>query len=188
MQILQAARKSLGVSQRALAARAGIAYKSLQLIEGSTHNASLRTLAKLAEALDLSGTAFGRYVAEYFSHPADSVYIASHKLVGRRATNWKVVLFDWVDAFRCDHDPQRIAEPPINRLDARLRALIAAMVETLCDEAGMAHPPWCAGVPALVRPWFVAGLENVKAMALVESPIHFRKRNVFVLASILERV
>jgi hypothetical protein len=42
-------------------------------------------------------------------------------------------------------------------------------------------------VEALDSPWFVAGIENLKASALVESPVRFRKRNIFVLANFLER-
>ena len=45
----------------------------------------------------------------------------------------------------------------------------------------------CAGVGALATPWFVAGVENLKALALVESPTHFRKRNIFVLGNFLSR-
>jgi hypothetical protein len=39
----------------------------------------------------------------------------------------------------------------------------------------------------LPRPWFVAGVENLKATALVESPLPFRRNNVFVLGNFLSR-
>jgi hypothetical protein len=77
--------------------------------------------------------------------------------------------------------------PPIPQTSARVRSLLASTVETLCAERGLPRPWWCGGVDVLPMPWFVAGIENLKATALVESPAHFRKRNVFVLANFLAR-
>lgn len=37
-------------------------------------------------------------------------------------------------------------------------------------------------------PWFVAGMENLKAIALAESPLRFRLRKIFVLENFLSRV
>ncbi len=69
-----------------------------------------------------------------------------------------------------------------------MRALLASTVEMLCDEARLEPPEWCAAVPALPEPWFVAGMEGLKVLALAESPVHFRKRNIFVLGNFLSRV
>jgi hypothetical protein len=43
-------------------------------------------------------------------------------------------------------------------------------------------------VPGLEEPWFVTGIENLKAMAIVESPVFFRRRLIFVLENFLSRV
>jgi len=49
-------------------------------------------------------------------------------------------------------------------------------------------PPWWANRPlVLAEPWFVSGMENLKATALVESPVQFRRNNVFVLGNFLSR-
>jgi hypothetical protein len=40
---------------------------------------------------------------------------------------------------------------------------------------------------ALSEPWFVSGMENLKASALLESPLPFRRNNVFVLGNFLSR-
>ena len=76
----------------------------------------------------------------------------------------------------------------IARTRALMRALIASTVETLCADLSLEAPEWCRGVSRLDRPWFVSGVENLKASALVESPSRYRMRNVFVLANFLERV
>jgi hypothetical protein len=91
-----------------------------------------------------------------------------------------------VDAFRA-HPSVELLDPPAAELDDRLQALCASTVEALCAEKGLRAPAWCAGVPPLEHPWFVAGIENLKAIVLVESPAWFRARNVFVLGNFLER-
>jgi hypothetical protein len=69
----------------------------------------------------------------------------------------------------------------------RERALLNATACALAAEAGSA-PPWWAMHPLLLpAPWFVAGVENLKASALVESPVQFRRNNVFVLGNFLAR-
>ena len=58
----------------------------------------------------------------------------------------------------------------------------------LARKAGLSFRGWTGSVGPLDRPWFVSGYESVKASALIESPVPFRSRNVFVLANFLERV
>lgn len=76
----------------------------------------------------------------------------------------------------------------INLNNPRFDALLASTVECLCDELHLKTPEWIMDVPALKEPWFVAGVENLKAMAIVESPVYFRRRLIFVLENFLDRV
>jgi hypothetical protein len=101
--------------------------------------------------------------------------------------DWRYWLFEWVDEFRRTHDPSLLAAPA-EGLTAELRALQAAVAETLATETGLPLPLWCDGVGTLPEPWFVAGMESLKASALVESPLPFRRRNIFVLANFLSRL
>lgn len=82
----------------------------------------------------------------------------------------------------------RVGDAAAAELPARLRALLAGVAETLAAECGAGPPDWTNGVGPLDRPWFVSSCENLKASALVESPVPFRSRNVFVLANFLDRV
>ncbi|MDZ4224975.1 MAG: hypothetical protein U1D33_03620, partial [bacterium] len=97
-------------------------------------------------------------------------------------------LFNFVDAFRRDSNRRLIDVAPHMDLSAELKALMAGVLETLCDEKGLTPPDWCLGVEILSTPWFIAGMENLKVSAIVESPVHFRKRNIFVLNDFLKRV
>jgi hypothetical protein len=101
--------------------------------------------------------------------------------------DWRFWLFELVDDYRQTKDDKLLASTPA-ALSARLRALLAAVVETLATEAGRATPEWCRQVGPLPEPWFVAEVENLKATALVESPLPFRRRNIFVLENFLSRL
>lgn len=85
-----------------------------------------------------------------------------------------------------------VAEPPVwfhTEQYADSNAYLAAVAETLCREAGLEPPSWTeAPLCYLSRPWFACGLETLKAILLVESPVPFRRRNLFVSANALSRV
>lgn len=101
--------------------------------------------------------------------------------------NWAIFLMDFVDDFRYHRNLGAVAEP-IQPADSRLDALLASMAEYLCDELALETPDWLVTVPACQTPWFVAGMENLKAIALAESPLRFRIRKIFVLENFLSRV
>lgn len=188
MRALAEARKRQHLSQRALATRAKVSFRGLQLLEQDRHNWGARTLARVAEALSLPGGGVDLAVERFLATDPDSLAAASIRMVLDGFASWKTHLFDFVDAFRTNPSSERIEAPPEGLgLDPRLRALCASTVEALCAENGLRAPAWCRGVPSLEHPWFVAGLENLKATALVESPAWYRARNIFVLGNFLER-
>jgi len=94
---------------------------------------------------------------------------------------------EFVDDFRYYKDPQAVAQP-FELSDQKMDALLASMAESLCDEMGIEPPEWLARVPACREPYFVGGLENLKAISIVESPLRFRIRKIFVLENFLSRV
>ncbi len=100
---------------------------------------------------------------------------------------WKVLFFDFVDEFRKSKDLTQIQEEPLKGIPQNLRSLLASIVEALCHETSVEIPKWCFKIGPLSRPWFVSGIENLKATALVESPAWFKKRNIFVLGNFLQR-
>lgn len=101
--------------------------------------------------------------------------------------NQMVYLMDFVQDFRRNPSLEMLIEP-FELTNPQLDALLASTAETLCAEATLAPPQWIYDVPPTKYPYFVAELENLKAIALVESPMRFRKRNVFVLSNFLTRV
>jgi len=109
------------------------------------------------------------------------------ELISREPRYWATHLMNFVDDFRFYKDARFIAQP-FRLSDAKMDALLAATITHLCDEIGVDIPSWLDHVPNTRTPFFVSGIENLKAIALVESPVRFRQRNVFVLGNFLERV
>ena len=67
-------------------------------------------------------------------------------------------------------------------------AYLAAVAEHLAERWQLRYPPWVnAEHRFLKRPFFAGGLENLKATLLVESPVAFRRRMIFVGADVLSR-
>jgi hypothetical protein len=103
-------------------------------------------------------------------------------------TSWKVHMMDFVDEFRRSLDGRLIILPPVATLDKRLQALLASTVAHLCNEVGMDAPAWALKSHFLETPWFLADMNSLKATALLESPLAFRRNNLFVQQNFLARV
>lgn len=111
----------------------------------------------------------------------------THQRIAADEKNWAVYVMDFVDDFRRHKSDQSVVEPfPMN--SGRMDALLASTAEYLCHEQSIQPPPWLASVPACKEPWFVSGLDSLRAIALVEAPAHFRARKVFILENFLSRV
>ena len=176
-----------GISQRALAKKAGVSFRCVQQLEEPDHNWRVESMQRIGAALNLPKGGLDYFCDLFLSLTPDSVEDISLRILGDGPDSWKIHLFDFVDRFRRERDPKLIESPPVRGLDARLKSIIASTVESLCLECGLPAPSWCKGVPSLDHPWFVSGIENLKAMSLVESPAAFRARNVFVLGNFLSR-
>ncbi len=101
--------------------------------------------------------------------------------------NWEIPFMDFVDEFRRHGDFAGI-ETAFKRDNERFDALLASTLEYLCHEQDIDIPDWVFDIPACRKPWFVAGIESIKAIALVESPLEFRIRKIFVLENFLDRI
>ncbi len=100
---------------------------------------------------------------------------------------WKIYFYDFVDDFRFHRNLSAVSES-FEFGNDKFDALLASTVEALCKELNLETPVWTKNIPACDKPFFVAGFENLKATAIVESPLAFRKRKIFVTASFLQRV
>jgi uncharacterized protein (DUF1778 family) len=73
-------------------------------------------------------------------------------------------------------------------LEPWLRNYVAAMVEQVANRNGEPPPTWTRDIEPLEEPWFAVPFPALRAHLLRASPVVFRRRNLFVDASIGDRV
>lgn len=80
------------------------------------------------------------------------------------------------------------AQPPGVSLDDATLSHLSAAIDRGAARRGIAPPTWVAEAPAAAQPQFGSALHSVRLHLLTTSPVAFRQRNIFVDASIDERV
>lgn len=81
-----------------------------------------------------------------------------------------------------------IAVPPTSALPPFLSNYIAAMIEQACERRFVRVPGWVRAVEPLRQPAFGSELKSLRLHLLTHSPPPFRRRNIFVDATIGDRV
>jgi hypothetical protein len=107
----------------------------------------------------------------------------------RRGDGAWLAISELADAFRGSSPSQRlwmISDPP--RADAPWDALLAGVVEDLCEEVGMTPPLWTIGVIAQEPFWIWPNItEEVKGVLRELTKPAYAKHNVFVPGNFLSR-
>ena len=78
---------------------------------------------------------------------------------------WKIPFLDFVDSLRFYKDTSLIEIPIVNDHE-KFDALLASTIEYLCNELRIKAPDWVWDIAACKEPWFVSGMENLKAIVL----------------------
>ena len=103
-----------------------------------------------------------------------------------------IKIANFVDEFRRASHGQKLkmVEKPSLHFKKRIQnSYFAACVEYLCLESHIPMPGWINKKQYFLKePFFAGGLESLKAFLLVESPLSFRRRNIFVSENALKRV
>jgi hypothetical protein len=81
-----------------------------------------------------------------------------------------------------------IAVPPITALPPFLSNYIAAMIEQACERHCVRVPGWVRAVEPLPEPAFGSSLKSLRLHLLTNSPAPFRRRNIFIDATIGDQV
>ncbi len=117
-------------------------------------------------------------VAELANEIRDALSSDDGEPTARRLAFGLVEAFDAAEAA----DRLRMIDvAPGSTGDRRYDALLAAIVEHLCARFSMPVPNWVLDPDRFLDEWwFVSGLRTLHAMALVESPISFARRGIFI--------
>jgi uncharacterized protein (DUF1778 family) len=81
-----------------------------------------------------------------------------------------------------------VARADLSGLSPYLANYVAAMVELAADQKGVAPPAWTRDVAPLALPRFAVPLAGLRMHLLRSAPIPFKRRNIFVDASVGARI
>ncbi len=87
-----------------------------------------------------------------------------------------------------DTELQEVVASPPPALTPYLANYVAAMVELACAQRGVAPPAWTRAIAPLTEPVFGSALMSLRLYLLTHSPPPFRRRNIFIDASVGSRV
>jgi hypothetical protein len=91
-------------------------------------------------------------------------------------------------AFSAEQLRDAVSMPPSCVLSPYWANYIAAMVERGCAMRGVPNPAWTMRVKPLPEPVFASALPGLRLYLLTHSPAPFRRRNIFIDASVGDRV
>lgn len=96
-------------------------------------------------------------------------------------------LNSWLASLGAGELQDAVASPPA-RLTPYLANYVAAMTEVACAQHGVTPPSWLGATAPLVEPAFGSELLSLRLHLLTHSPAPFRRRNIFIDASVGSRV
>lgn len=192
-ELIRDARRAGGLTQVALAKKAGTSQPTLAAYERGRAEPRLETLQRLIEACGCEVVLSIRPKVRRGAVPIAEVADQLSQLLADegQAPAWRRLL-DFVDDFRGSPTAGKrwlVEDAPASCGDNRFDAAVAALAEFLCTEAGLPYPAWTDDAERFADPWwFVSGLGGFEAMALRDSPISFARHGVFVNEGAFTRV
>lgn len=81
-----------------------------------------------------------------------------------------------------------VAGLEVARLSPWLQNYVTAMIEHAAHQKGETPPVWVQDVEPLERPWFAVPFAGLRLYLLRVAPIAFKRRNLFVDATVGDRV
>ncbi|MGH8897956.1 MAG: helix-turn-helix domain-containing protein [Egibacteraceae bacterium] len=190
--ILRRARAAAGLSQRAVAERAGVTQPEVSAYENGHRQPTVPTLQRL-----IAATGYNLRL-ELQPEPADQgasyqpmtlADLAVHlNSSGEETRRWRLFR-EFLKEFRhapAAHRAALLATEP-SPVDHRWDALLAAVAEHLAWHHGLRCPEWTHEPSRfLCRFWFTSALPTARVAALETSPAAFRRRGIFLDRSELD--
>ena len=168
------------MSQRGLARVAGVPPSTVSRIESGDVDPTVGMLERLVTAagclLDIAARDGGPSTAwlALRSDAADLDWTAARGLA------------DWATQHPATV-ATLIAAPPAPTGSPVVDNLIAAIAETLADDAGTAAPAWCRRIPPLAEAWEAPGTLTMRRRWRQSTPTRFAVRNVWCSSNAIWR-
>lgn len=160
-----------GLAQAAMLSRGAVRQLLYPARRGNVTMSSIEHLAQVFDR-DVEVVVGGSDIFSEYSTVATALKIERDSF-----DSWKTHLFNFVDEFRRTMDGRLVILPPPSSCDGRITALLASTVRALCEELDISTPRWATLRYFIPTPWFVSGMNSLKASALLESlrPSRFRQ-------------
>lgn len=97
-------------------------------------------------------------------------------------------LNDFLEHLKADDFADAVCDPLPDGLDPYFACYVAAMVETAAHRKSVTPPSWAQKVPPLDEPVFGTPIESLRLHLLTASPPAFRRRRIFIDATVGDRV
>ena len=177
--------KRRSLTERSFVKNLGLSRCCVRSVAQGQETCALKSIWSVAKSL---GCQLQVLVSSESGLPDFSVAVISMKIHRDGFESWKIHLMDFVDEYRRTLDPTLFLLGPVHGVDQRIKALLASTVQHLCMEVGVPNPAWSETSYYLERPWFLSGMRSLQASALLESPLSFRRNNIFAHVNFLDRV
>ncbi|PCI64572.1 MAG: hypothetical protein COB38_12570 [Gammaproteobacteria bacterium] len=156
----------------------------LQIRLSSKQKESIRNAAKMANA-DMSSW----ILSKVLNSQSDDFLKVIEKLVSSQQQSYIYAeIHDLL--MKCDHNifGETVKLPPTAQLNSFQLNYITAMVEHRAMQLSEKTPNWCSEINSLKKPHFGSNLKCLKLYLLLNSPLAFRKRNIFIDSTVGQRV
>ncbi len=177
-ELIRIARSQRGLSQRALAARAGVEQSTIARIENGDADPSFSTVARL---LDAAGF--------HLPAPEPLLPTLAEAALGDDELDWTMIR---AVADRAAHHPADVelmigAEPPANA-SLTARTILAAIAAFVSEERPGRLPGWVRHTKPLQQRWHLPGTPRMIERTITGTPAHLARYNVWLRADALRRV
>jgi len=160
-------------------------HKSAQLqIRVSPAQKSAIQRAAARTGMDMSAYVLSRLL----SVPAGEFNESVAACAGSEAGFALAELNSLLSAYTAAELREAVATSPTAPLSPFLANYVAAMVELACGRRGLPPPAWATAIAPLPEPAFGTTLETLRLHLLTHSPAPFRRRNIFIDATLGDRV
>jgi uncharacterized protein (DUF1778 family) len=158
----------------------------LQIRVSASEKAAIRRLARAA-GMDLSAYVLTRAIPSTRTE-FEKIILRLQRQGGRADSHELAALNDLLSNLTAAAFTTAVADLDTRSLSAFLANYIAAMVEQAAGNLKVDPPQWTTRVPPLDAPWFAATLTSLRTHLLRSSPVAFKRRNMFIDATLGARV
>ncbi len=176
-ELIRNAREQRGLSQRALAKRAGVEQSTIARIELGDADPAYSTVVRLLDAAGFR-----------LPEPEPSIPTLAEAATCGDELDW-TMLRSVADLAERDPSTVRLligAEPPLT-VGTTARTILAAVAAFLAEQAGVRAPAWARQTPPLAKPWHPDGTPRMIRQTIAETPPSVARYNVWLRASALQR-